>query len=44
MDFLSNALFRRVETDFLSGVLLLRSNFELVETIAQVKVKSFFIE
>ena len=44
MDFLSNASFWRVETDFLLSVRLLRANFELVEAIIQIKVKPFFIE
>ena len=33
-------LFRPLETDFLSSVLLLRANFVLVETIIQIKVKA----
>ena len=32
--------FRRVETEFLSSVLLFRANFVLVETIIQFKVKA----
>ena len=35
---------RRVETEFLSSVLLLRANFVLVETIIQIKVKPFLKE
>ena len=37
-------LLLRVETDFLSKVLLFEANFVLVETIIQIKVKSFLIE
>ena len=34
-------LFRRVQTDFFSSVLLFRANFVLLETIIQIKVKPF---
>ena len=37
-DFLSNASFRRVETDFLLSVRLFRVNFVLVETIIQIPI------
>ena len=43
-DFLSNASFWRVETDFLLSFCLFRANFVLVEIIIQIKVSSFFIE
>ena len=43
-EFLSNASFWRMETDFLLNVRLFRANFVLVETIIQIKVKPFFIE
>ena len=33
--------FSRVETDFFSSVLLFRADFQLVETIIQIKVKPF---
>ena len=42
MDFLSNASFWRVETDFLLSVHLFRANFLPVETTIQIKVKPFF--
>ena len=42
--FSSNSSFRRVETDFLLSLLLLRPNVVLVETIIQIKVEPFFIE
>ena len=44
MDFLSNASFRQVETDFLSIVLLFRANFVLVETVIQIKLKPIFLK
>ena len=43
-DFLSNASFRREETDFLLSLLLLIPSVVLVKTIIQIKVKPFFIE
>ena len=39
----SNAPFRRVETDFLLCLLLIRAIIVPVEIIIQIKVKSFFI-
>ena len=36
--------FQRVETDFLSSVLLFSANFVLVKTLIQIKVKPFLIE
>ena len=42
-DLLSNASFWRVEADFMSSILLFRSNFVLVETIIQINVKPFYI-
>ena len=42
MDFLLNASFWRVETDFLLSVHLFRANFLPVETTIQIKVKPFF--
>ena len=41
-DFLLNASFQRVETDFMSSVLLLRADFLAVETIIHIKVMPFF--
>ena len=36
--------FRQVGMDFLSSVLLFRTNFVLVEATIQIKVKPFLIE
>ena len=44
IDFLSNASFRRVETDFQLSLFLLRPNVVLVETVIQIKMKPFFIQ
>ena len=43
-EFLSNAKFRRVETDYLLSVLFFRANVVSVETIIQIKMKPSFIE
>ena len=43
-DFLSNAIYSDEWNIFFSGVLLLKANFELAETIIRINVNQFLIE